>query len=140
MTVALADTAATSRVREDVVKLLKATGHFEWLDDESQMDTVTGLSGSGPAYVFYLVECLARAGVDLGLNPEVAQRLARSTIDGAGELLRKSVQSPDKLRRQVTSPEGATEAGLRILMDGRLQELTNATVQAAAARSRTLAD
>ena len=94
-----------------------ATGAVVWLDDERQIDAVTAISGSGPAYVFHLAECLAEAGVALGLPAEVAARLARATVEGAGELL---FQSPDvtaaELRESVTSRGGTTAAALEALM------------------------
>jgi pyrroline-5-carboxylate reductase len=138
--VAVSEMAISSVFRSSAKELLEATGTFEWLSDESQMDVVTGLSGSGPGYLFYVIECLAQAGIGLGLNPGTAHRLARSTLEGAGELLHQSVQSPAELRVQVTSTGGTTEAGLRVLMDGRLQQLITATVRAAATRSSALSN
>src|SRR4051794_29254258 len=90
--------------------LLAAVGTVEWLDDEALIDAVTALSGSGPAYVFHLVECLAEAGADAGLPPDVAQRLARAMVIGSGELLAQSELSAAELRQNVTSPGGTTAA------------------------------
>jgi pyrroline-5-carboxylate reductase len=114
-------------------------GEVVWIDDEGLMDAVTAVSGSGPAYVFLLAECLAEAGRAAGLAPELAQRLARATVDGAGELLRRSDLSPADLRERVTSPKGTTAAALEVLMgkDG-MQELLARAVAAAAKRSREL--
>ncbi|GLK75472.1 pyrroline-5-carboxylate reductase [Methylopila jiangsuensis] len=120
--------------------LLKAGGQVEWLDDEGLIDAVTGVSGSGPAYVFLLAEALAEAGVKAGLPAELAARLARATVEGAGELLRRSPETPETLRRNVTSPNGTTAAALSVLMaDDGLGALMARAVAAAAHRSRELA-
>jgi pyrroline-5-carboxylate reductase len=104
------------------------------------LDAVTGLSGSGPAYVFYLADCLTLAGIEAGLPAAVAERLARATISGAGAMLRQDDRSAGELRRDVTSPAGTTEAGLRVLMaDAALQDLIRRTVAAATDRARALA-
>lgn len=117
--------------------LLEAVGEVIWIDDEGLMDAVTAVSGSGPAYVFLLAECLAEAGVKAGLEPELAARLARATVSGAGELLRRSDLTAAELRQNVTSPNGTTAAALKVLMakDGFAQLLKRA-VKAAAKRSR----
>lgn len=121
-------------------KLLSAVGRVEWLDDETLMNAVTAVSGSGPAYVFYLTECLASAGAAAGLPADVAARLARATIEGAGELLFRSPDTPaDELRRNVTSPGGTTAAALELLMasDG-LEPLMRRAVEAARKRGEEL--
>ncbi|WP_120498831.1 pyrroline-5-carboxylate reductase [Kiloniella sp. EL199] len=120
-------------------ELMAAVGETAWLDSEEQIDAVTGVSGSGPAYIFYLAECLAQAGVDAGLPKELARKLADTTVSGAGELLRLSNDSPSQLRINVTSPNGTTQAALDVLMaaDG-LQPVMNKAVAAAANRSREL--
>jgi pyrroline-5-carboxylate reductase len=111
----------------------------EWVDREALIDAVTGVSGSGPAYVFYLVECLAKAGEAEGLPPDLALRLARATVEGAGELLFKSDLSAATLRQNVTSPGGTTAAGLHILMaDMGLEPLIAGTVRAARRRAAEL--
>jgi len=96
--------------------LLSSNGIVEWLNSEDLIDAVTALSGSGPAYVFHLVECLAEAGAAAGLPPDLAQRLARATVTGAGELLFQSDLPPATLRQNVTSPGGTTAAALEVLM------------------------
>jgi pyrroline-5-carboxylate reductase len=103
--------------QKDVARtLLSAVGIFDWLPDESFIDAVTALSGSGPAYVFALVEAMAEAGVALGLPPDVAMRFARGTVEGAGELLaREPHVSAAQLRQNVTSPGGTTAAALTVL-------------------------
>ncbi|WP_116130774.1 pyrroline-5-carboxylate reductase [Tropicimonas sp. IMCC34043] len=120
--------------------LLSAVGEVVRLDNEGQIDAVTGVSGSGPAYVFHLVEALALAGEAQGLPPELAMKLARATIVGAGELLRQSDKSAEQLRIDVTSPKGTTAEALEVLMseeDG-FPVLLCRAVGAAADRSREL--
>jgi pyrroline-5-carboxylate reductase len=139
-TVAVASATTSRDHRATAARLLGVTGLFEWLDTEGLMDAATGLSGSGPAYLFYIAECLAQAGVEAGLPLAIAVRLARATITGAGEMLRQSAQSAADLRRDVTSPAGTTEAGLRVLMgDDALQSMFTTTVRAAARRAGELA-
>ena len=100
---------------------------------------MTAVSGSGPAYVFLLAECLEEAGVKAGLDRELARQLACETVSGAGELLRQSDQGPEQLRKNVTSPGGTTAIALEILMgDDGLQQLMTNAVQAATKRSREL--
>jgi pyrroline-5-carboxylate reductase len=112
-----------------------------WVDDEGLLDPVTAVSGSGPAYVFLLVECLAEAGVAAGLPSDLAMRLARATVAGSGELLHRAPESAEQLRCHVTSPGGTTAAALDVLMakPGGLQELMTRAVAAATRRSRELA-
>jgi pyrroline-5-carboxylate reductase len=120
--------------------LLSAAGKVVWLETEDQMAAVTALSGSGPAYVFYLVECLTRAAESLGLKPELAQALALETILGSAKLATQSGEDPAVLRRQVTSPNGTTQAGLDVLMsENGLGKLIHHTLDAAAKRARELA-
>ncbi|MBY6241216.1 pyrroline-5-carboxylate reductase [Methylosinus sp. Sm6] len=120
--------------------LLAAAGEVEWVESEALLDAVTAVSGCGPAYVFYFVECLTRAGVEAGLPDDVAARLARATVAGAGELLRRSADaSPATLRENVTSPGGATAAALATLMaaDG-LAPIVSRAVAAARRRAEEL--
>jgi pyrroline-5-carboxylate reductase len=126
--------------RELAHRLLFATGTIEWIADEKLMDAVTAVSGSGPAYVFLLTEALAEAGVASGLPPKLAEKLARETVAGAGELLRRSAIDAATLRENVTSPGGTTAAALEVLMhaDG-LASLLRRAVGAATERSRKLA-
>ncbi len=120
-------------------RLLRATGDFLWLDAEEQMDAVTAVSGSGPAYVFLLAECLAAAARNAGLPPATAERLARATVSGAGELLHRSQSGAAKLRADVTSPGGTTAAALAVLMrEPGLAGLLDEAVAAAARRAREL--
>lgn len=119
--------------------LLRAGGEVEWITDEALMDAVTAVSGSGPAYAFLLAETMAQAGVAAGLPAPLAERLARVTVAGSGELLHRSDQSAAQLRQNVTSPGGTTAAALEVLMgpNGFGPLLTKA-VTAAAARSKAL--
>ncbi len=119
--------------------LMASLGETLWLTDEALMDAVTAVSGSGPAYVFLLVEALAEAGRSEGLDAATAERLARATIAGSGALLAAGAQPAAALRKEVTSPGGTTEAALEILMapDG-LSALMRKAIAAATARGRTL--
>jgi pyrroline-5-carboxylate reductase len=121
-------------------RLLAATGAVEWIADEALMDAVTAVSGSGPAYIFLLAEALTQAGIAAGLPSDLAAKLARETVTGAGELLHRSPLDPAALRENVTSPGGTTAAALAVLMgkDG-LAALMEKAVAAATARSRGLA-
>lgn len=139
ITVAVADEAVAKDQRAIADSLLRATGSVEWIDDESLMDAVTAVSGSGPAYVFLLAEELARAGVAAGLPEALATKLARETVSGSGELLNRSTLPSSKLRENVTSPGGTTAAALGVLMgDGGFQPLLEKAVAAAMRRSKEL--
>lgn len=140
ITGAVANAAVTAKHKAICDALLAAVGEVVWLDDEGLIDAVTAVSGSGPAYVFLLAECLAKAGVAAGLDPQAAAALARATVSGAGELLRVSPLEAAKLRENVTSPGGTTAAALAVLMqDGKgLQDLLTEAVLAAKKRSRDL--
>ena len=121
--------------------LLSAVGQTVRLEDESQMDAVTGVSGSGPAYVFHLIETMAAAGVAQGLPADLAMRLARATVAGAGALAEQADEDPAQLRINVTSPQGTTAAALAVLMDPQtgFPPLLKRAIAAAADRSRELA-
>ncbi len=138
----VAGNEAVTPVQKDAADaLLAAIGRVEWLPGEHLIDAVTAVSGSGPAYVFYLAECLANAGAGLGLPPEIAARLARATIEGAGELLyRWPERTPADLRESVTSRGGTTAAALEVLLaaDG-LAPLVARAVAAAKRRADELA-
>ena len=140
ITVACANPQVSPEQRQLCDRLLAAIGESAWVEDEALLDAVTAVSGSGPAYVFLLIEALARAGEAEGLPPVLALQLARSTVAGSGELARVSAESPKTLRENVTSPGGTTRAALDVLMaaDG-LEPLIKRAVAAAAVRSRELA-
>ena len=140
ITVACANPLVGDDQRRLCQDLLEAVGEAAWVGDESLLDAVTAVSGSGPAYAFLLAECMARAGVEAGLPEELSGRLARATVAGAGELLRQSSEAPAILRQNVTSPGGTTAAALEVLMakDG-VQSLMTRAIAAATRRSRELA-
>jgi pyrroline-5-carboxylate reductase len=140
ITVACATPRVTVDQRQLCDRLLAAIGESAWVENEALMDGVTAVSGSGPAYVFLLIEALARAGQTEGLPADLALQLARATVAGSGELARISSVNPAQLREDVTSPGGTTRAALDVLMatDG-LEPLIARAVAAAAARSRELA-
>ncbi len=139
ITVACANKAVTRDQALCCDMLLEAVGEVVWIDDEALLDAVTAVSGSGPAYVFLLAECLAEAGVIAGLDHELASHLARATVAGAGDLLRRSDLPASTLRENVTSPKGTTEAALSVLMGEKgLKDLLARAVAAAAKRSREL--
>lgn len=120
--------------------LLESIGEVVTVADESLIDAATAVSGSGPAYVFYLTECLAAAGVKAGLPAEIATQLARATVAGAGELMHQSGIDAATLRQNVTSPKGTTYAALQVLMAGDgMQPLFDKAIAAATARSKELA-
>ncbi|XSG81290.1 MAG: pyrroline-5-carboxylate reductase [Methyloligella sp. ZOD6] len=137
--VACANDTVTSEQRQHCDLLLQAGGTVLWLEEETGMDAVTALSGSGPAYVFLLTECMAQAGVSLGLAPELAAELARETVAGAGALMQESALPPGQLRENVTSPQGVTAAALDVLMaDDGLEALMRRAMAKAAKRSEEL--
>ena len=136
MAVALANDALRAGDRALVDALMTATGATAWIDDEALMDAVTAVSGSGPAYVFYLAECLAAAGRAAGLDEALAEQLARQTVAGGGALLGAASEPAAELRENVTSPGGTTAAALAVLMaDDGLKALLEKAVAAAKARS-----
>jgi pyrroline-5-carboxylate reductase len=141
ITVACANPRVTLEQRTLCERLLAAIGESAWVEDEGLIDAVTAVSGSGPAYVFLLIEALAHAGKAEGLPADLALRLAVSTVAGSGELARTCAESPAQLRENVTSPGGTTRAALDVLMaaDG-LEALIKRAVAAAAVRSRELAN
>lgn len=141
VTVAVPNARVTDEQMSIADALLRATGGVEWVDDEALIDVATAVSGSGPAYVFLLAEALAAAGASAGLPADMADRLARATVAGAGELMLRTGIDPAQLRRNVTSPKGTTAAALAVLMDEEkgFGPLLTEAVAAAARRSRELA-
>ena len=140
MTGLCARTAVTPADRAQVDTLLAATGQLLWLSDEQQLDAVTALSGSGPAYVFYFLEAMAQAGTDLGLTPEQARQLAVGTFVGASALAQASDQPPEVLRQRVTSKGGTTHAAIGHLEATGVKQHFMQAMQAAAERARELGD
>lgn len=140
ITVATAAPGVSAAERKRCHELLEAVGGVLWVDDEALMDPVTALSGSGPAYVFLLVEAMAAAGAKLGLAPDMAMQLARATVVGSGELLRQSKEPAAQLRVNVTSPGGTTAEALKVLMaDDGIQPVFDKALAAASRRSKELA-
>ncbi len=139
ITVACAAAGVTAPQRKLCQELLEAVGEVAWIEDEGQLDAVTAVSGSGPAYVFLLAECLADAGVAAGLEPGLAMRLAVATVSGSGDLLRQLGEPPARLRENVTSPGGTTAAALSVLTGKEgLKSLMTRAVAAAVLRSKEL--
>lgn len=141
MSVLVATPSVDEAQRRLATGLMEAVGEVDWVEEESQIDVVTALSGGGPAYVFLLAEALAAAGAKAGLPDALAERLARVTVAGSGELLHRSSETPETLRRNVTSPGGTTLEALKVLMaeDG-IQPLFDRAIAAAVRRSRELAE
>ncbi len=140
ITAALGNASVQEEHMEAVTDLLSAIGNVIWVKGEDQIDLVTAVSGSGPAYVFLLTECLAEAGRRAGLPEDVAMALARQTVSGAGELMHQSDLQVDVLRKNVTSPGGTTAAALDVLMgENGLQKIMDEAVLAAARRATELA-
>ena len=141
VTAAVANAAVSADERRWCERLLGAVGAFHWLSDEAEIDAVTAISGSGPAYVFALTEALAAAAAALGLPAELSMSLARRTVEGAAELMtRERATSPAMLRRSVTSPGGTTAAALAVLQaPGGLEDLMIRATAAARARAAEMA-
>ena len=141
ITVAVGNRRVAAPARKLAHGLLAATGSVEWVDDEALMDAVTAVSGSGPAYVFLLAEAMAQAGAAAGLPAPLAEKLARETVAGSGELLHRSAVPAATLRQNVTSPGGTTAAALDVLMGpGGVAPLMTRAVAAATKRGKDLAD
>lgn len=140
ITAACAGPGVEAADRATVENVLSAAGPLVWLDDESQMDAVTAVSGSGPAYFFLLVEALEEAGASLGLPRDTARRLAAYTALGAGRMVTESSEPASRLREQVTSKGGTTAAALAVLDGAGVRDIFAAAVAAAARRSTELAD
>ncbi len=138
---AFANDNVTPTQRTICSDLIQAVGKLYWLEREDQIDVVTAISGSGPAYVFLLSECLTQAGKKFGLPEELAEQLAQATVSGSGELLDQSREPPAILRQSVTSPGGTTEAALDFLMrENRLNGLMEEAIKRAIKRSKELSN
>ena len=133
----VANAATSALQRRATEDILRAVGDVAWFEAEADLDAVTALSGSGPAYFFYMVEALAEAGTALGLTPEVAKRLVVATAAGAAAMAAED--DPARLREQVTSPGGTTQRALSILAERAFPETLAAAVRGAFERSRQLA-
>lgn len=139
MTALCANAEVSDKQKEIATQLMQAVGETIWLETEDMMDAVTAISGSGPAYLFYMIEALQQSAEQLGFDNQTAELLARQTIIGAAALADHENKTPaSTLRQNVTSPGGTTEAALNVFMDGRFQEIITETVQAAEKRGKKL--
>ena len=140
ITVAVANANVSPSQKQQADSILKSMGAVEWIADEGLLDAVTALSGSGPAYVFLLMEVLAESGRKAGLPADLAMKLARQTVIGSSALAEKEFVLPaSTLRQNVTSPGGTTEAALKVLMGGPMQRMFDEAIAAATARGKELA-
>ena len=140
MTALYARDAVTSVDKLAVESVIKTTGEFVWLDDEAQLDAVTALSGSGPAYVFYFIEAMMEAGVAMGLSREQAHKLAVGTFVGSSALANASDEPPETLRARVTSKGGTTYAAITSMEQDNVKNLFMRAMHAAKQRARELGD
>ncbi len=134
-----ANTFVSSEQRKQAESILSAISSIVWLEEESQMDAVTALSGSGPAYVFLLIEMLQEAGKTMGLSEDIAGKLTRQTVYGAARMVLESTESAKALRIKVTSPGGTTEAAIHQLEQNKIRDIVTHALQAAKKRSEELA-
>ncbi|HYW57078.1 MAG TPA: pyrroline-5-carboxylate reductase [Polaromonas sp.] len=132
--------AVSATDRKTVERVIRTTGDFIWLDDETHLDAVTALSGSGPAYVFYFIEAMVQAGVDMGLGHEQAHKLAVGTFAGAAELARLSTEPPEILRARVTSKGGTTYAALSSMEQDDIKKQFMRAIHAARRRAAEMGD
>ncbi|MCU7915229.1 MAG: pyrroline-5-carboxylate reductase [Candidatus Thiodiazotropha sp. (ex Gloverina cf. vestifex)] len=130
----------TDEQRDMAENILRAVGLTRWVDDETQMDAVTAVSGSGPAYFFLIMEAMEAAAIDMGLDNETARLLVLQTALGASRMAMESSDSPATLREKVTSPGGTTECALGILEEGKLRELFAKALRGAQTRSQELSN
>jgi pyrroline-5-carboxylate reductase len=140
ITALFARAAVSPADRLAVEQVIRTTGDFLWLDDEKQLDAVTALSGSGPAYVFYFIEAMVQAGVDMGLSHAQAHTLAVATFAGAAELARGSDEAPEILRARVTSKGGTTYAALTCMEQDDIKQQFMRAIHAARQRAAELGD
>ena len=140
ITALYANAAVDAAGRSLAQQILDAAGRTLWVDEESQLDAVTAVSGSGPAYYFYLMEAMIEAGIDQGLDAETATVLTLETAYGAALMARERIHAPDQLRINVTSPGGTTQAALEVLDRKGTRQIIKAALAAAQARSQSLAE
>lgn len=139
ITVAVPTKTVTAEHKELAQNLLETAGHLEWLKDETLINAITAVSGSGPAYVFLLIEALAAAGEKAGLPKDLSMTLARQTVIGSAALAEEDkATAAATLRKNVTSPNGTTEAALKILMNGEFQTMFDKAIAAAKERGEEL--
>ena len=140
ITALFARDAVAEADKKQIEHVIATTGEFLWLQTEAQLDAVTALSGSGPAYVFYFIEAMIQAGLDMGLTREQASKLAMSTFAGATELARTSTEPPEVLRQRVTSKGGTTYAAITAMEQGNVAALFISAMQAAQLRAKALGE
>jgi len=140
ITALYARAAVTDTDRQKAERIIATTGDFLWLEAESQLDAVTALSGSGPAYMFYFMEAMTAAGAEMGLSREQAYKLAVATFIGAGELARASNEPPEILRQRVTSKGGTTYAAITAMDASGIKTLFAQALHAAQQRAKELGD
>ncbi|MEO5658311.1 MAG: pyrroline-5-carboxylate reductase [Polaromonas sp.] len=140
MTALFARPAASAADRQAVERVVQTMGEYLWLDQEAQLDAVTALSGSGPAYVFYFIEAMIQAGTDMGLNPEQARQLAIGTFVGASALAQNATEPPELLRERVTSKGGTTYAALTSMEHDGIKAQFIRAMQAARRRASQIGD
>ncbi|NOY66508.1 MAG: pyrroline-5-carboxylate reductase [Gammaproteobacteria bacterium] len=138
-TALFADKSVDQSDRDLAETIMRAVGLTLWVDTEDQIDAVTAVSGSGPAYFFYIMEAMEKAGVDMGLSAKNARLLTIQTAFGAAKMALESKDSPGQLRQKVTSPGGTTERALSIMEDKQLQQIFNEALNGARQRSHELA-
>lgn len=134
----ISSTKLQANSSNQVQEIMEVLGQIFWLEDEELFDKAASLSSCGPGYVFHLVECFEKAAIELGLEQEIAQKLSRELFVGCGAYLENTAESAQKLRDQVTSPKGMTEAALKVLMGSNFQELINKTLRAAYERAKEI--
>jgi pyrroline-5-carboxylate reductase len=132
--------AVTADDRKAVERVISSTGEHLWLDNEAQLDAVTAISGSGPAYVFFFIEAMTKAGIDMGLPPAQAALLAKATFTGASELAKASAEPPEVLRQRVTSKGGTTHAAITSMQQDNLDTMFMRAIHAARRRAKELGD
>jgi pyrroline-5-carboxylate reductase len=133
--------AVNERVTPEQIELMRnlfGTVGLTTFVEEEQLDAVTGLSGSGPAYIYYLIEAMEKSAVEVGLNKEMASELIVQTLIGAAEMVKNSTKTSEQLRRDVTSPGGTTEAGVKVLEEHQVQQAFISCIKAATAQSKIL--
>ena len=142
ITAAIANNQVSKSKKEQCNILLESIGDIVWVDDEKLMDPITALSGSGPAYIFLLIETLTNCGTRQGIPEEIAEKLARQTVIGSAALAESSPETKASILRQnVTSPNGTTEAALNVLMtDNKLENILDKAITSATMRSKELSD
>ncbi|MGG1396914.1 pyrroline-5-carboxylate reductase [Bacillus salipaludis] len=135
---AIAVNERVSELQMEMAKKLFNTVGLTTIVEEEHLDAVTGLSGSGPAYIYYLIEAMENSAVEIGLNKDTAQELIVQTLIGAAEMVRKSIKPPVQLRKDVTSPGGTTEAGIRVLEENGVQQAFIECIKTATAQSKKM--